>query len=67
MDENWMDRIRCDCCVYSFYDDNENLTCRRYPPVLESGFPKVSKDMWCGEFKSRTAAVFEITPEERRN
>jgi len=45
--------------VYGYFDDCRNIECRRKSPSC-FGYPKVSEDDWCGEFKNK----YE---EQRRN
>ena len=43
--------MKCEGCKFSVPDDsNRVLICRRYPATVQ-----VTKDWWCGEYKSETA------------
>ena len=43
-----VDMAMCSTCVY-FHEPNNQ--CRRHPPVIDKGFPFVTEDCWCGEYR----------------
>ena len=47
----------CEMCQYSGHFDDNQVTCRRFPPTLQLNdnklipfIPTVYKSWWCGEF-----------------
>jgi hypothetical protein len=56
---------RCEDCRFAAIEDAKLGTgdCRRHPPWPGRGYPCVSRDQWCGEFRPRDSpAVVPITP-----
>lgn len=48
-------RRECGTCRYfrlltRYERDHHEGQCRRYPPVVEMGWPELDADQWCGEY-----------------
>jgi len=50
---------RCEDCRFAHIEDAKLGTgdCRRRPPWPGRGYPCISRDQWCGEFRPRPGAV----------
>jgi len=62
--KRWRDTPSCEHCIYMWYDDDGDMTCRRNPPNMqidEEGnfhvfFVYVHKDLCCGEYETKVEA-----------
>lgn len=44
---------KCSGCKFMDSELEEVTECHRYPPHPQYGYPVISNDDWCGEFRTR--------------